>query len=73
MIAIDRGKLIRVMDLPSRLPLNRKGVPISYSAIDRWVRIGRRGRRLETVKIGGILYTDEGALNRFFATEVHSR
>jgi Protein of unknown function (DUF1580) len=35
------------------------------SSLDRWIHHGVRGRRLETVLIGGRRYTSQQALQRF--------
>ncbi len=56
------------------IPLNRcndyiyalTGHRPHLSAIYRWCRVGRNGRRLETIKIGGARYTSREALHRFF-------
>jgi len=50
--------------LPGLLP-RRRGRKVHISTIYRWVKQGVGGRRLETVKIGGLLYTSAEALSTF--------
>jgi hypothetical protein len=50
-----------------RVPSLRKDRPVAPSTLWRWAKIGVRGIRLETVKIGGTTCTSLEALRRFFA------
>ncbi len=38
-----------------------------YATLFRWAQKGCRGRRLETILVGGIRYTSREALERFIA------
>lgn len=40
-------------------------IPCSRPTLERWMRKGCRGIRLETVKIGGKRYTSKEAIQRF--------
>lgn len=59
--------LIRVIDVPALAWLpSRKGRPIHAATVYRWVTRGVRGRRLRTVRVGGVLATSETWLWDFF-------
>ena len=66
MIDVEHERLIEVAEVPNRLP-RRRGKKIHYSTICRWIQRGCRGRRLDSVRVGGIRFTSWEALNRFFA------
>ncbi len=53
----------------SWLPLRRNGRRLAVSTLWRWAIYGLRGRRLETVKVGGQRCTTLRALLAFFAEE----
>lgn len=65
MIDINRERLLTVAQVRKRLP-GRSG-PLGYETIRQWSKTGRRGVVLETVKVGGMRYTSEEALERFVA------
>lgn len=50
----------------SRLPNRRRGKQPDISTLYRWAKVGLRGIRLETIKIGGQTCTSLEALQRFF-------
>lgn len=50
---------------PDRLPRRRGGKKIHRATIYRWVKDGLNGVRLETLRLGGGLYTSMEALQRF--------
>ncbi len=55
--------------VPKRLRRQgRCGRPTHVSTIYRWAMHGVNGARLETIKIGGTMYTSDAALRRFFNT-----
>lgn len=56
--------LIPLSEVPRRLP-RRRGNRIHISTIYRWCKVGIRGRKLEYVEVGGLLYTTELALAEF--------
>lgn len=59
---------IALSDVPAYLP-KRHGKKTHYSTVFRWATKGARGRRLETVLVGGIRYTSFEALERFLSVE----
>jgi hypothetical protein len=59
--------LIRVSDLPELLPLGRNGAKLSVSAIWRWRRKGRDGRRLPIITIAAVAYVRREDLLAFLA------
>ena len=42
------------------------GRKLAFSTVWRWTQSGIGGVKLETVRVGGVLCTSEGALKRFF-------
>lgn len=64
--------LIALTDVPDKLP-RRRGKKISYSTVYRWAQRGVRGKRLEVVRIGGVLYTSIEATSRFFCEDSPSK
>jgi hypothetical protein len=58
--------LIPLSQVPSRLPISqRTGEPIRADTVQKWARRGCHGVKLEATRVGGVLYTSEGALDRF--------
>lgn len=63
----------RICSSERLLPLNeaaeylprRSGKKVHYSTLYRWATKGARGRKLETVLVGGVRYTSLEALERF--------
>ncbi len=49
------------------LPKRPSGRRLSYNSIYRWAKKGLRGVKLETVCVGGTIYTSREALARFYA------
>jgi hypothetical protein len=60
----DLANAISLTEVPNHLP-RRRGKKTHYSTVYRWATKGARGRILETKLVGGILYTTQGALQRF--------
>lgn len=50
----------------SQVPKRLRGRRVHSSTVFRWVQRGLNGRKLETIKIGGVTCTSENALRRFF-------
>lgn len=50
-----------VKDIP-----RRNGAELNTATIHRWATDGRKGIRLETYQVGGVRYTSEAAVERFF-------
>lgn len=65
MIDIVEEKMIAVRDVPRHLPSRPNGKRIHVSAVYRWSFRGLRGVVLDTVRVGGTLYTSAEALQRF--------
>ena len=65
MIDLNNETLIAIRDVPRHLPARRNGKRVHVSAVYRWSLRGLRGVVLETVRIGGTLYTSGEALQRF--------
>lgn len=68
MIRLESEQLIPLKDVPllDILPVRRAGKRLSLCTLYRWANQGLRGRRLETLKIGGQRCTSIPALQRFF-------
>lgn len=49
----------------SRLLPKRNGKRTHYSTLFRWATKGAKGRKLESIMIGGVRYTSKEALGRF--------
>ena len=65
MIDIEHEQLIPIRDVPRQLPPRRTGRRVHISAVYRWMNCGLRGVALESIRIGGTMYTSLGALQRF--------
>lgn len=65
MIDLENEKLITLREVPKLLPPRPSGRRLHISAVYRWVYRGVRGVRLESIRIGGMLYTTREALDRF--------
>ena len=64
-IEISSERLLTPAQAAKLLPTRRRGRPIHLSTIHRWMAIGIRGVRLESLRIGGALHTSTEALQRF--------
>ena len=62
MINIESEKLVPVGAAGSLIPWHQ---PPSRATIWRWILSGVRGRKLESVRIGGRRFTSEQAIARF--------
>lgn len=73
-VSVSEGKLIRLVDVPHEvkwLPKSRNGATRGFGALYAWTRSGLKnesGRiiKLETIRVGESLCTNEAALIRFF-------
>ena len=54
-----------IADAPQHLPRTRRGKKVHLSTIYRWINRGVAGVRLESVRVGGGMYTSREALQRF--------
>ena len=57
-------QLISLKQVTEYLP-RRNGRAVHYSTVFRWTKTGVRGRRLSTIRMGGIHYTTIAQLNDF--------
>lgn len=67
MIEISEEHLLSLREASRRLPSARSGKSVHVSTLYRWTTRGVRGVRLETVRIGGTVFTSQEALQRFAA------
>jgi hypothetical protein len=64
--------LIKLADVPRLRWMPRpRGKRLHVSTIFRWAQRGVHGAVLETIRIGGTLYTSEEALLRFFERQTN--
>lgn len=67
MIDVLSDQLVSFRQLADRLPRDHQGVKLHIATIGRWANHGRKGVRLEAVKIGRTRFTTDDAVRRFFA------
>lgn len=65
MIDLQSEKLVPIRMVPKLLPRQPNGKRLHISAVYRWMERGRKGVRLEWIKVGGRRYTSREALQRF--------
>lgn len=65
MIPFQREQMIPLQEAPKHLPRRAGGKRIHVSACYRWITRGVRGVVLESVKIGGGIFTSIEAIERF--------
>ena len=65
MIELSAEKIISISGAAQLLPKRRLGKSIHVSTLYRWIHHGTGGVRLESIKLGGALYTSVEALQRF--------
>lgn len=63
-IELSTETLITIAEVPLHIP-KRHGRKVHYSTVYRWMTKGVRGRKLESLFIGGVRYTTIEALARF--------
>ena len=68
MINVQQEQLVSIADLPQRIRLMTGTRAPHPRTIDRWVREGVAGCRLEIVRIGKRRYSSVEALGRWLAT-----
>ncbi|WP_437229290.1 DUF1580 domain-containing protein [Planctomicrobium sp. SH661] len=66
MIDLKTENVLSMTDATKQLPTRRRGKRIAVSTLYRWADRGLRGRRLETITIGGAKCASLEALQRFF-------
>lgn len=64
MIDLKNESAITLAEVSQHVP-RRRGRKIHYSTVYRWVTKGAKGRRLESILVGGVRYTTLEALGRF--------
>jgi hypothetical protein len=65
MIDISAEKLLTLAQAARLRPLGRRGRATHVSTVYRWISRGVRGIRLESIRLGGTLYTSAEAVQRF--------
>jgi hypothetical protein len=65
MIDINTEHLLTLAQAARLRPAGRQGRPTHPSTVYRWISRGLRGHRLESIRLGGTLYTSREALQRF--------
>ena len=73
MIDIQTERLIPLAEAAAQIPGRRPGKPVGVATIYRWVDIGVRGIRLESISAGGTLCTTSEAVRRFFERVTEAR
>lgn len=63
-IELSTETAITIAEVPLHIP-KRHGRKVHYSTVYRWMTKGVRGRKLESLLIGGVRYTTLEALARF--------
>ena len=64
-INFEQEQLLTLAEAAKRVPGRTPGKPIHTATVARWATRGVRGNRLETLRIGGRLFTSVEALARF--------
>jgi hypothetical protein len=64
-IEIQDEHLMTLAQAAKLRPSGRNGRPTHVSTVYRWIATGVRGVRLESIRIGGTLYTSREAIQRF--------
>jgi len=57
-------QLVPLRNVPDQLP-KRNGKSLNPATVYRWCTVGLSGHRLETVRVGGCLFTSSEAIKRF--------
>jgi len=66
MIDFENENVVSLAEATKHLPRRRRGRRPAVATLYRWASHGLRGRRLETLQVGGTLCTSVEALQRFF-------
>jgi hypothetical protein len=59
------GELLSMNEAVDVFPSRRGGSKVSRVTLHRWITRGAKGVRLETVKVGGMIYTTKDAIREF--------
>ncbi len=65
-IDIEVEAVISLSEAARYLPPLRGGRRVHLTTLHRWARRGLRGRKLESIRLGGAVCTSREALHRFF-------
>lgn len=71
MIDLQNESAITLAEVAEHVP-RRNGRRIHYSTVYRWVTKGAKGRRLESILVGGVRYTTVEAVGRFLSAKTHN-
>jgi hypothetical protein len=66
MIVVAIETTLPLAEVPRHVPSRRGGKRLHQATAFRWAKVGVRGVRLETIRVGGTLCTSVEALQRFF-------
>ena len=72
MIDVASEAVFPLREAPDHVP-KRNGKKVHISTVIRWKDRGIAGVKLETILIGGVRYTADSALSRFFRVATASR
>jgi len=64
-ISLKSDEIVSISQAAKRLPKRSNGKAIHVASVYRWIGEGINGVRLESVRIGGRLFTSVEALQRF--------
>ena len=65
MIDLCDETVLTLADATDHLPRRRRGAKPHVCTLIRWAKVGVRGAKLETLRVGGTLCTSLEALQRF--------
>lgn len=66
MIDLFSEDVVSLTEAAKFVPRRRAGKKAHPSTLFRWAKDGMRGRKLETIRVGGTICTSREALARFF-------
>jgi hypothetical protein len=72
-IDLQNETLITLAQAAELFPRNAQAKRVHVETLRRWIRRGRRGRKLEALRMGGRWYTSVEALQRFGQPPTESR
>jgi hypothetical protein len=70
-IELQDEHLMTLAEAANLRPSGRNGRPTHVSTVYRWIAGGVRGVRLESIRLGGTLYTSREAVQRFAERLTH--
>ncbi len=61
----EKAKTLDELSKSDKTPKRPDGKGFHYSTFVRWSKVGLKGVKLETIRVGGTLYSSEEAFQRF--------